>query len=192
MQSADMSAESGSPPKSRDGSSAASPAPDSWDNATAGAIRLAVHKCVAQEHDGIESLRRCSRAARGDGVKPEHVVLLIHAAWDEYTAHTGLSGDHDMKRLRLTGVAFVSVTRMTTSTSLGAHSTVIWPPAVTFPVVTPVVVTLPPATMLPATFAVRLALPPTFRLPPMLPKNVCCVLPLMVTSPVVSIDPKLS
>ena len=105
MQSADMSAESGSPPKSRDGSSAASPAPDSWDNATAGAIRLAVHKCVAQEHDGIESLRRCSRAARGDGVKPEHVVLLIHAAWDEYTAHTGLSGDHDMKRLRLTGVA---------------------------------------------------------------------------------------
>ena len=71
----------------------------------AGAIRLAVRQCVAQDHDGIESLRRCSREARTDGVKPEHVVLLIHAAWDEYAAHTDATAEHDMKRLRLTGVA---------------------------------------------------------------------------------------
>ena len=71
----------------------------------AGAIRLAVHQYVAQEHDGIESLRRCSRAARTDGVKPERVVVLIHAAWDEYAAHTGASAEDDAKRLRLTGMA---------------------------------------------------------------------------------------
>jgi hypothetical protein len=71
----------------------------------AGAIRLAVHQCVAQEHDGIESLRRSSRAARTDGVKPEHVVRLIHAAWDECAARTDPSADDDAKRLRLTGVA---------------------------------------------------------------------------------------
>jgi hypothetical protein len=69
------------------------------------AIRLAVGQCVAQEHDGIETLRRCVRAARADGVKPEHVVLLVHAAWDEYAADAGSSGEHEMRRLRLTGAA---------------------------------------------------------------------------------------
>jgi hypothetical protein len=69
------------------------------------AIHLAVGQCVAQQHDGLETLGRCVRAARADGVKPEHVVRLVHSAWDEYASHAGTSGEHDMRRLRLTGAA---------------------------------------------------------------------------------------
>jgi hypothetical protein len=81
------------------------PPPGNANNTVARAIHLAVRQCVAQEQDGIETLRRCVHAARTDGVKPEHVVLLIHAAWDEYATHDGTSGDHDLRRLRLTGAA---------------------------------------------------------------------------------------
>jgi hypothetical protein len=105
MQSPDMFAESGSPLKSRDGSSAASPAPESADNTMAGALRLAVGLCVAEHRDGIETLRRCVRAARADGVKPERVVVLVHIAWDEYAGKEGANADRDGKRLRLTGIA---------------------------------------------------------------------------------------
>jgi hypothetical protein len=105
MQSADTSSESRSPLQSRDGSSAVTPPPDSANVTMARAIRLAVRQCVAQEHDGIETLRRCVHAARADGVKPEHVVLLVHAAWDECATPTGDSGDYDLRRIRLTGVA---------------------------------------------------------------------------------------
>jgi hypothetical protein len=105
MQSPDTFAESASPLKSRDGSSAASPAPGSADNTVTRALRFAAGQCVAQPHDGIETLRRCVRAARADGVKPEHIVLLIHTAWDDYDAGTSASAERDRKRLHLTGVA---------------------------------------------------------------------------------------
>jgi hypothetical protein len=105
MHAPDTFAESGSPLKPRDGSSAASPAPDSADNTIAGPIRLAVGLCVAEQRDGIETLRRCVRAAREDGIKPERVVLWVHAAWDEYAGHAEANADRDGKRLRLTGIA---------------------------------------------------------------------------------------
>ncbi|GEM_PF-5695413 len=105
MRSPDTFAESGSPLQSPNGASAASPVPGSSDNGIAGAIRLAVRQYVAQEHDAIQSIRRYSRAARTDGIKPERVVRLIHTAWDECTAQAGTSEDNDVKRLRLTGVA---------------------------------------------------------------------------------------
>jgi hypothetical protein len=105
MQSPDTSSESRSPLTSRDGPSAVTSLPDSANNPMARAIHLAVRQCVAQEHDGIETLRRCVRAARADGAKPEHVVLLVHSAWDECAGHAGASGEHDIKRLRLTGAA---------------------------------------------------------------------------------------
>jgi hypothetical protein len=69
------------------------------------AIRLAVRLCVAEQHDGIEALRHCARAARADGVKPEYVVRLIHDAWNEYAGNAGASEERDGKRLRLTGGA---------------------------------------------------------------------------------------
>lgn len=111
MHSADTSAQPMPPLKPRDGSSAASPSPDGANttmtrDTMTREIRLAVGQCVAEHHDGIEMVRRCARAARASGVKPEHVVLLIHAAWDDYTGVAGASADRDgLKRLRLTGVA---------------------------------------------------------------------------------------
>jgi hypothetical protein len=69
------------------------------------AIRLAVRLCVADQQDGIEALRRCARAARADGVKPEYVVRLIHVAWDEYAGNSGESDERDGKRLRVTNLA---------------------------------------------------------------------------------------
>jgi hypothetical protein len=105
MQSPDTSSESRPPLKSRDGSPAIEPAPDTANVTMARALRLAVGQCVAQQHDGIETLRRCVRAARAGGVKPEHVVVLIRAAWEEYAAHVGASADRDAKRLQLTDVA---------------------------------------------------------------------------------------
>jgi hypothetical protein len=69
-------------------------------------LRMAVGQCVAQHRDGIEAVRRCARAARAAGVKPEHVVVLIHSAWDDYAGISGASADREgLKRLRLTGVA---------------------------------------------------------------------------------------
>jgi hypothetical protein len=105
MHAPDTFAESGSPLTPRDGSSAASPAAESGENTMAGAIRLAVGLCVAEHRDGIETLRRCARAAREDGVKPERVVVLVHAAWDEYAGSASANADRDGKRLRLTGIA---------------------------------------------------------------------------------------
>jgi hypothetical protein len=96
MHSPDTSAESRSPLKP------ATPALEGADNPSAGALRLAVGRCVAGDQDGIETLRRCVRAARAEGVKPERVVMVVHAAWDKYAASVG---EHDMRRLRLTGVA---------------------------------------------------------------------------------------
>jgi hypothetical protein len=105
MQSRDGFAESGSPLKPSDGSSAPSPVPDNAGNTMAGALRLAVGLCVAEHHDGLETLRRCVRTAREDGVKPERVVVLVHTAWDEYAGQAGAIADRDGKRLRLTGIA---------------------------------------------------------------------------------------
>jgi hypothetical protein len=53
----------------------------------------------------METLRRCARAARSDGVKPERVVIVIHAAWEEYAAPGGATADRDSKRLHLTDAA---------------------------------------------------------------------------------------
>lgn len=69
------------------------------------ALRLAVGQCVAEQDGAIETLRRCVRACRADGVKPEHVVVLIHAAWDEYAAPVGTSADRDAKRHHLIDAA---------------------------------------------------------------------------------------
>jgi hypothetical protein len=105
MQSRDGFAESGSPPKPRDPSSAPSPVPDNAHNTVTRALRLAVGLCVAEHHDGIETLRRCVRRAREDGVTPERVVVLVHTAWDEYAGQPDGNADRDGKRLRLTGIA---------------------------------------------------------------------------------------
>jgi hypothetical protein len=69
------------------------------------AIRVAVGQCVTQQPDGVEMLRRCVRTARSDGVKPEHVVVLIRTAWDHCAANASANAEHDLQRLRLTGVA---------------------------------------------------------------------------------------
>jgi hypothetical protein len=105
MQSSDTFAESTPSPKPRDASSASSPASDSADKTMVRAIRLAVRLCVAEQQDGIEALRHCARAARADGVKPEYVVRLIRAAWDEYAGQSGASEERAGKRLRLTNLA---------------------------------------------------------------------------------------
>ena len=104
MRSPDTSAESRWPLKSPDGSSGASPAPGHANHAIARALRLAVGQYIADEHDGIATLRRCVRAARADGVEPEHVVVVIHAASEDY-APGGASTDRDAKRLHLTDAA---------------------------------------------------------------------------------------
>jgi hypothetical protein len=105
MQSRDAFAESGSPLKPSDRSSAPSPVPGNADSTAAMAIRFAVGLCVAEHHDGIETLRRAGRTAREDGVKPERVVVLVHAAWDAYAGKPGVNADRDGKRLRLTAIA---------------------------------------------------------------------------------------
>ncbi len=105
MPSHDGFVESGSPLKPRDGSSAPSPVPDYADNTVTRALHLAVGLCVAEHDDGIETLRRCVRTAREDGVKPERVVVLVHTAWDEYASQADTNADRDGKRLRLTGIA---------------------------------------------------------------------------------------
>jgi hypothetical protein len=68
-------------------------------------IRRAVGLCVAEHREGNETIRRCARAARADGVKPEQLVLLIHAAWDEINSNPGASAERDGQRLRLSGIA---------------------------------------------------------------------------------------
>ena len=52
----------------------------------------------------METLRRCVRAARSRGAKPEHVVLLINDAWDHYD-HCHTNSEQTDKLLRLTGAA---------------------------------------------------------------------------------------
>lgn len=105
MHPPDTFAESREPRSVPDGSSAPPPGLDDAKNSAAGDIRRAVGLCVAEHRDGIETLRACARAARTDGVKPERVVLMIHAAWDEIDSDPGAGAERDRQRLRLSGIA---------------------------------------------------------------------------------------
>ncbi len=102
MLSADAFSES-RPPLKAHGSSPAAPAPDGAGKTTTEAIHLAVTQCITQQPGAMDALGHAVRGARADGVKAEHVVLLIHDAWDRHAGTA--SSEHDMKRLRLTGVA---------------------------------------------------------------------------------------
>lgn len=80
--------------------------PDRADRATRSAIRRAVQQCAADDHDGLEALRGCARVARIDGIKPEHLVLLIHSAFDDYRGNRNdATAERDRKRLHLSSVA---------------------------------------------------------------------------------------
>ena len=86
--------------------SRSSAGPDRADRVTRSAIRRAVQQCAADDHDGLEELRRCARVARVDGLKPEHVVLLIHSAFDDYRGtRRDTASERDRKRLHLSSVA---------------------------------------------------------------------------------------
>jgi hypothetical protein len=65
-----------------------------------------VQQCAADDHDGLEALRCCARVARVDGIKPEHLVLLIHSAFDDYRGNrSDTTAERDRKRLHLSSVA---------------------------------------------------------------------------------------
>ncbi len=72
------------------------------------ALREALSQCVAAE-DGdqaaTDALRASARAARGEKIKPEHVVAMIRTFW--YTAHPTLRPtiDNDPKHFHLIGTA---------------------------------------------------------------------------------------
>ncbi len=78
---------------------------DGADPAAPSAIHLAVHQCVTDYQDGLEALRRCARVAKADGVKPEHVVLLIHSAFDDCRGNRDTTAERDRKRFHLSSVA---------------------------------------------------------------------------------------
>lgn len=90
---------------SRVGSSTASPGPSEANESTIAALRSAVRQCMAPQAGGQDSLRRCARAARANGIKPEDLVRLIHAAFDEYDGHHGPRVEFDRRRLDLSNVA---------------------------------------------------------------------------------------
>lgn len=105
MQSHDSRPGSRPAHQTRDGNDAAPSHTGGANDSAELALRIAVGQCIAQHHDGIATLRRCVRAAQAGGVKPEHVVVMIHDAWDRYAHRTGVRADNDAKRLHLTGVA---------------------------------------------------------------------------------------
>jgi len=87
------------------GSRPPSPASDAPREATVAAIRSAVCTCVAAQEGGPESLRRCARLARADGVKPERLVMLIHTAFDDFGDAADAVEDSERRRLDLSNIA---------------------------------------------------------------------------------------